>query len=555
MATLEQLIDGLRKADAAGNADDAQAFATEIRRLQGAQSPEPSALPDTSMAQRAGVAARTLAPYATAAATGAAMGAPFGGVGAIPGAGLGIGALAASNLATGAYNLAAPMFGGSPVQTPSEALRNAFAAGGVGRKPATSEQALGASALEGALDALSLSGAGRVIGGRVGNFFLQRPVVQAVGGAGGAAVPTAMREYGGVENPYALAAGSLAGGITAAKTGSYIADKAQRLADVERRFVTGANIAPEAIKQRAQAAFDATDASGVVYDAPALSNMAQTVRQDLARGKFKPTSPRYAAVNAALARVDEVAQGPQSIGNLHSLRQDLGYYLKDPKTGPDEARLIGGIVDNLDDFVANPRNAAFAPAADVTSASNTLKGAISDWRRLSSSSQIEDLIERASRVEGTPFASALRTQFRTLANNPARLRRFDEAERETIKAIAEGATSSATLKAVSKLSPSFSAANMVRGGLLAAGAASAPATIPYALTAAGLAGVGATARGARNYFARGEANALAAAMLRGDVRAPVITPTGEMFQRGIPQAIMQAQQPSDYFFPENAMAR
>jgi hypothetical protein len=515
------------------------------------------AAPDTSMAQQAGVAARTLAPYATAAATGAAMGAPFGGVGAIPGAGLGLGALAASNLATGAYNLAAPMFGGSPVQTPSEAIRNVFAAGGVGRKPATSEQALGASALEGTLDALSLSGAGRVIGGKIGDFFSRRPVVQAVGGAGGAAVPTAMREYGGVENPYALAAGSLAGGITAAKTGSYIADKAQRLADVERRFVTGANIAPEAIKQRAQAAFDATDASGVVYDAPALSNMAQTVRQDLARGKFEPDSPRYTAVDAALARVDKkVAQGPQSIGNLHSLRQDLGHYLKDPKTGPDEARLIGGIVDNLDDFIANPRNATFSPAADVTSASNTLKGAISDWRRLSSSSQIEDLIERASRVEGTPFASALRTQFRTLANNPARMRRFDEAERETIKAIAEGATSSATLKAVSKLSPSLSAANMVRGGLLAAGTgAIAPATIPYALTAAGLAGAGATARGARNYFARGEANALAAAMLRGDVRAPVITPTGEMFQRGIPQAIMQAQQPSDYFFPENAMAR
>jgi hypothetical protein len=512
-----------------------------------------AAVPDTSMAQQAGVAARTLAPYATAAATGAAMGAPFGGVGAIPGAGLGLGALAASNLATGAYNLAAPMFGGSPVQTPSEAIRNVFAAGGVGRKPATSEQALGASALEGTLDALSLSGAGRVIGGKIGDFFSRRPVVQAVGGAGGAAVPTAMREYGGVENPYALAAGSLAGGITAAKTGSYIADKAQRLADVERRFVTGANIAPEALKQRAQAAFNATDASGVTYDASAMSNFAQNVRQNLTKENYYPSSPRYVEVTDALKQVDAFAAKPQTIGGLHSLRQDLRKYAQ--SADADGGRMIGKIMDDLDDFVANPRNAAFAPAADVTSASNTLKGAISDWSKLIKSNQIEELIERASRVEGTPFASALRTQFRTLADNPTRMRRFNEAERKAINAIAEGATSSATLKAVSKLSPSFSAANMVRGGLLAAGAASAPATIPYALTAAGLAGAGATARGARNYFARGEANALAAAMLRGDVRAPVITPTGEMFQRGIPQAIMQAQQPSDYFFPENAMAR
>ena len=513
-----------------------------------------AAAPDTSMAQRAGVAARTLAPYATAAATGAAMGAPFGGVGAIPGAGLGIGALAASNLATGAYNLAAPMFGGSPVQTPSEAIRNVFAAGGVGRKPATSEQALGASALEGALDALSLSGAGRVIGGKIGNFFSQRPVAQAVGGAGGAAVPTAMREYGGVENPYALAAGSLAGGITAAKTGSYIADKAQRIADAERRLVTGANISPEALKQRAQAAFNATDASGVTYDASAMSNFAQNVRQNLAKENYYPSSPRYAEVTDALKQVDAFAAKPQTIGGLHSLRQDLRKYAQ--SAGADGGRMIGKIMDDLDDFVASPRNAAFAPAADVTSASNTLKGAISDWSKLIKSDQIEELIERASRVEGTPFASALRTQFRTLANNPARMRRFNEAEREAINAIAEGATSSTTLKAVSKLSPSISAANMVRGGLLAVGTgAIAPATIPYALTAAGLAGVGATARGARNYFAGSEANALAAAMRRGDVRAPVITSTGEMFPRGIPQAIMQAQQPSDYFFPENAMAR
>jgi hypothetical protein len=512
-----------------------------------------AAAPDTSATQRAGVAARTLAPYATAAAAGAAMGVPFGGVGAIPGAIAGVGALGVGNLAAGAYNLAAPMFGGQQIATPSESIRNVFAAGGVGRKPTTPEQALAAATMEGALDATSLTAAGRAVGGRIGNFFSQRPVVQAVGGAGGAAVPTAMREYGGVENPYALAAGSLAGGITAAKTGARVADIAERTAAAGRRMATNSNISSEALRQRAAAAFDATDASGVIYDAPALSSMAQTARQDLARGKFDPTSPRYTAVNAALARVDDVAQGPQSIGNLHSLRQDLNFYLKE--AGPDEARLIGNIVDNLDDFVANPRNATFASPADAASASNTLKGAISDWSKLSKSSQIEDLVERASRVEGAPFASALRTQFRTLANNPARMRRFDEAERETIKAIASGATESATLKLVSQLAPSLQLRDIARTGASAATAAAGMYTgsVPLLLTAAGMTSAGLAARGGRNMLAGQEANALAAAMRRGDVRAPVIIPTREMFQRGIPQSIMQAQQPSDYFFSENAM--
>lgn len=49
MATLEQLHAGLIKADAAGNTDDARAFASEIRRMQAA--PTPAQAPETSLFQ------------------------------------------------------------------------------------------------------------------------------------------------------------------------------------------------------------------------------------------------------------------------------------------------------------------------------------------------------------------------------------------------------------------------------------------------------------------------------------------------------------------------
>ena len=514
----------------------------------------PQPAPDTSATQRAGVVARTLAPYATAATVGALAGAPVGGIGAVPGAILALGGLGASNLATGIYNLAAPKLGGPRVETPSEVIRNVFAAGGVGRKPTTSEQALAAAAIEGGLDAASFAGAGRQIGGAIGNFFAQRPVVQTVGGVGAAATPTAMREYGGVENPYALAAGSLVGGIAAAKTGARVAETVERAVDAGRRMATNANISSEALRERARAAFDATDASGVVYDAPALSQMAQTLRSDLVKTKYDPTSPRYTAVNEALARVDQVARGSQSIGNLHSLRQDLRFYAKN--AGPDEARLIDQAIDTLDDFVASPKNVTFASAADVTGASSTLKGAISDWSKLIKSDQIETLIERASRVQNTPFASAIRTQFKTLADNPARLRRFNEAEQEAIKAIASGANESTTLKLISQLAPSLQLRDIARTGAAATTAAAGMYTgsVPLMLTAAGMTGAGLAARGARNALSYQDVNALAAAMRRGDVRAPMFVPAGEMAQRGIPQAIMQAQQPEDYYLP-NAMAR
>lgn len=511
--------------------------------------PALGAAPDTSMAQRAGVVTRALAPYAAAATTGALAGAPFGGVGAVPGALLGLGALGVSNLATGAYNLAAPMFGGAAVDTPSEAIRNALAAGGIGRKPVTSEQALAAAALEGGLDAASLAGAGRVIGGRIGNFFAQRPVVQTVGGVGAAATPTAMREYSGVENPYALAAGSLVGGISAAKFGARTADVVERATEAGKRLVTNANISSEALKQRAQDAFNATDASGVVYDASALSNFAQNIRQTLTREKYYPSSPRYNEVTEALKQVDLFAKGSRSIGDLHSLRQDLRKYAQD--AGPDGGRMIDKIIDGLDDFVASPRNATFAAAQDVTEASNTLKSAISDWSKLSKSNQIETLIERASRNESTPFASSLRVQFKTLANNPQRMARFTKAEQEAIDAIAKGTTESTTLKLLSQLAPSFKLRDIARTSATALTGAAGfySGSMPLMATAAGMSAVGLGTRAARNALAGQEANALAAAMRRGDVRAPVITPAIEMFQRGIPQAIMQAQQPADYYLP------
>lgn len=513
-------------------------------------------LPDTSLTQQTGVVARTLAPYATAAAAGA----PFGG---LPGALAGIGALGVGDLATGVYNLTAPRFGAPVIQTPSETIRNVFAAGGVGRKPATSEQALGASALEGALGATSLTAAGRTLGGKLGNWFAQNPATQTLSGVGGSVTPTAMREYGEVENPYALFAGSLIGGITAAKGGAAASERAARLTDAAKNYATNANISAQALRERAREAFNATDASGVVYDAPALANMAQNVRAELTKTKYDPTSPRYTAVNQALARVDEFAQGSQSIGNLHTLRQDLNYYKRG--AGPDQGRMIDDIVNGLDDLVSDARNATFASGADVTQASQTLKGAISDWRRLDKSDRIERLIERASLNSSGPnttttFADSLRTQFRTLANNPSQLNRFEPAEREAIRRLAAGADESVTLQMLSRLAPSMQLRDLVRVGTMTGGGALAAHTfgaspLTTALVAGGLTGTGLTARAARNYFAGVDANALAAAVRRGDVKLPMTIPAMEAAQRGIPQAIMQAQQPADYFIPDNAMAR
>lgn len=69
-----------------------------------------------------GLTARAGSPYAAGAALGAAAGAPFGGIGAIPGAAAGVGAVALSDLAANVYNPIANVAGLPHLPGPSEAV-------------------------------------------------------------------------------------------------------------------------------------------------------------------------------------------------------------------------------------------------------------------------------------------------------------------------------------------------------------------------------------------------------------------------------------------------
>jgi hypothetical protein len=101
MATLEQLSAALVKADAAGNAEDAKAFADAIRQMQTASAPAPavegmptSPRQELTTGQKVYQAARPyVAPTleALGAAGGAALGTPMGPLGTVGGAGLGYG--------------------------------------------------------------------------------------------------------------------------------------------------------------------------------------------------------------------------------------------------------------------------------------------------------------------------------------------------------------------------------------------------------------------------------------------------------------------------------
>src|SRR5690606_40869921 len=64
-----------------------------------------------------------------------------------------------------------------------------------------------------------------------------------------------------------------------------------------------------------------------------------------------------------------------------------------------------------------------------------------------------DLEVRASQFSGSGLENALRTEFRQLAMNPKRLRRFTQEEQRAIKEVAFGNPTSNTLRQIGKLAP------------------------------------------------------------------------------------------------------
>ena len=516
------------------------------------------AAPDTSATQTVGVASRALGPYAAAAGLGAALGAPAGGIGAIPGAIAGAGALGLADIGTGAYNLIAPQFGGARIPSGSEAIRNLMARGGMGRTPQTPEQEMLFSALEGGAGALSGVGAAKTIGSmvqnptaqRVANFFAAQPGVQTAGGVGGAIAPTAMQQYGDIQDPAALLAGSLAGSIAGGRAGAASAERGAQLGAFARRKIEGADISPEALRTQARAAFDATDASGVTYEPTSFANFAATAEQTLVDMKYRPQSPRYPVVTDAINLIKKEVSKTQTISDLHGLRQDLNELSRGASA--DQGRMIGRLKEQLDNFITDPRNAVVADAKEVGPASQALMEAISDYHKLIKSNVVEGLIKKAERDTNRSFSDALQAKAKTLVNNDNKMRQFAPNERAAIEALASGAADYGSVSALRQFSPNTRSFNvtpqtaarlLVTGGL--GGTGYATGSPELMMLGGGLAAAGAGARMARDFATSQRANALAAAMRRGDVRAPINANRMDMLLRGAPQALGQSN-----YFPE-----
>jgi len=142
---------------------------------------------------------------------------------------------------------------------------------------------------------------------------------------------------------------------------------------------------------------------------------------------------------------------------LHKVRRTIG--IATESIEPDEARIARVLRDNFDDFVENlPGTAQWVEARGL-------------YIKARKAETVERAIIKASR-SGTGLENGLRIQFRSLLNNPRKIRNFSSDEKKAMEAIVAGDFTTNALKKIGRLSFGTGAQSGFLGGTIGVGAGS-----------------------------------------------------------------------------------
>lgn len=447
--------------------------------------------------QVAGVTTNALMPYATAAGLGAAAGGiPTAGIGAIPGAGLGMLALGVGDLGTSIYNLGGSLFNADRIPLPSETISKGYRSVGIGRAPETTGERVYSDILK----------AGVGSGGMAKGFQLAENVAtspqtrnfmnimgqnvrgQIGAGVGAGGAPSVASNYFGVENPYALMGLSLAGGGLGYKA-----------ATPSVKPVTAA-----ALKDEAKKLYGAMEAEGVQIRPQAMNDLVAAIRPKLGTMRYDPDTDNL--VNQAVKLLELKAGQPMSFAMLEEFRKsirDLPYTQSGAGRGTTKERaIIKAIDDTIDDYMDTLTPAQ--TTGDAAAASAFLKQAREVRGRGYQTETLENAFTKATATSealnsNKTFPQALRDEFGKIAKDQRKLSKFDKPTQDLIKKVANGTATQKVLAALGKLSPSATLLGM-KNILYGAGGYMAP------VTTASIAGATSAAKNVVNRMTKSQAN-------------------------------------------------
>lgn len=277
----------------------------------------------------------------------------------------------------------------------------------------------------------------------------------------------------------------------------------------------------KALSDAADAAYKRADEAGVVVTPESFGSLKDKIAGDMRREGIDPTL--HPDATAALKRITE-SSGSLSLQELETLRRianDAEGSIK-----PADRRLAGQMVDHIDEYIDSLTEKDVV-SGDATKA-KALKEARNFYSRKKKADEIDQLMSRAElsapNFSGSGMENAIRTEFRALAKNEKRMRRFTQEEQEAIKRVAKGGPVENVLRMLGKLAPTgvvsgalSSGAGFVTGGPI--GAVALPAA-------------GAAARYAATRMTLGNAERANQLMRRGPLAPP------EELTMPVPQGVL-----------------
>lgn len=231
------------------------------------------------------------------------------------------------------------------------------------------------------------------------------------------------------------------------------------------RLLAQAAPTPESLKSQAGAIYQQLDDLGVTIPQPRVQALSQRILNTIkGEGFNQRIHPKVAGV---LDEVEAVAGQPMTTSQVDTLRKVAQGAARSLE--PDEARLGSMIIGQIDDFLEElPEQAVSGGNANVGGLFRQARGM---WSQARKSEMLQQAFEKA-RNQASGFENGIRVQFRSLLNNPRKMRGFSEAEKDAIKQVVRGGSAENIMKAMGKFGFSEGqATNMLLGSLGIAGGA------------------------------------------------------------------------------------
>lgn len=248
------------------------------------------------------------------------------------------------------------------------------------------------------------------------------------------------------------------------------------------------------LKAQASNAYKAAEAEGVVIK---HENFKQTVG-DISEALQKEglDSTLHPKTTAVLNRFQtEAANGDLTLEKAETLRRVASSALDSPDKS--DKRLAHIVIDKLDDFIGglkpgdvrggvtgDPKliEALNLPTGNAETATTALSKARDLYSRSAKSATIDRLVERAKNATGANYTqagyeTAIRQQFRSLANNDRAMRRFSPDEKAAIQKVVRGGPVENVLRWAGKLAVRGPVSGAPAGFALYSGSPEIAATI------------------------------------------------------------------------------